>query len=463
MIAPYKQTPKPPKVALLTPQLDVIGEHGDVLDFRTWPDDYRVWCDYDTVRQIVSEGFGEALCWNGEEIRWRHRKRMDLNGWSRRITDVNVIKLPFYEEHELSVKALAAWRDWLAGFGASPTSTTGSAAWSLLRARLHHNLWTAMGAAPPLKQTLGGRQELGPAGRGAFDGAITQVDLPAAYASELGGLRYGGHWHAASALPVRRSPEWWAQHDRPVFCHAFVSVPEGVYGPLPRRPRKPAHGLASALLGAEYPHGRLQGVWTWQELCAAEAWGTRIVRITETWVHLAGDEQPFIPWWEAIQEGRRMRGLAGLLAKMTGNALWGRFAMDAKANGKRTIRSTDKRGRLVARPFAFVGGKPPSHDLAETVSGRVRAKLYDAMMRSGDNLLSAHTDGMWVRSDPHLLASLPEWRRKQEAHRLELLDPQVLRYFPGKGKPQTVFAGVPARMADGVFDEHWREYMERAA
>lgn len=455
MIAPYKQTPKPPRVALLTPDGHVVDEGGSRRRFDRWPDELRCWCDYDTVRALVSEGHGEALCWNSEEITWRDQ-RYDREGWKRRPTDVHVIKLPFYDEHELTVKALSSWRDWLASYGASPTSTTGSAAWSLLRARLDRNLWTNMGDAPPLRSTLGGRQTLGPHGQGEFRGDLAQLDLPAAYASELGNLRYGGHWFKASSLP-RHEPAWWAATGRPVFCRAFVNVPASVaYGPLPRRLRKPLRGMAAAMIGAEYPTGRrMQGVWTWQELEQAERWGTHIVRIAETWVHLAGERQPFVPWWQAVEQGREMRGLAGLLAKTTGNALWGRFAMDTKAHGVRTIRSADKHGRLLARPYAFKGGRPPAHDLAETVSGRIRARLYDAMMTADDDLISAHTDGIWCYAEPELLRSLPDWRRKQEARLLELLDPQVLRYYPKRGKAQTVFAGVPSKLADDAFERAW--------
>lgn len=454
MIRPYVRHPEPPHVALLTSAGDAISERGQVLDFENWPEDTLCWCDYDTVRTIVSEGRGEALCWNGEEITWRHR-RLDREGWTRRPSDVHVIKLPFYDQHELTVHALARWRDWLASYGASPTSTTGSAAWSLLRARLERPLWTAFGETPPLKQTLGGRQEIGPAGAGSFRGDLLQLDLPAAYASELGHLRYGGHWFKASSLP-KHDPDWWSDGGRPVFCRAFVTVPETRYGPLPRRPRKRVYGLAAALLGAEYPTGgRLQGVWTWQELQAAERHGSRIVRIAETWVHLAGDQQPFLPWWRAIEAGREMSGLAGLLAKTTGNALWGRFAMDTKAHGVRTIRSADKRGRLRSRPNPFRGGRPPAHDVAETVSGRVRGRLYDAMMLAGDDLISAHTDGIWCR-EGDWIEELPEWRRKQNARLLELLDPQVLRYWPKRGRGvQTVFAGVPALLAEQAFADAW--------
>lgn len=463
MIRPYVRPPEPPDVALLTPGGELISEHGELIDLDYWPESTRAWCDYDTVRQLVSEGRGEALCWNGEEITWRHR-RQDEEGWKRRPTDVHVIKLPFYDEHELTIGALGKWRDWLASNGASPTSTTGSASWSLLRARLQHPLWLSMGNPPPLRQTLGGRQELGPGGQGRYQGDLAQLDLPAAYASELGNLRYGGHWFRASSLP-RHPPEWWAESGRPVFCRAYVTIPEQPYGPLPRRPRRRAHGLAAAILGAEYPTGkRLQGVWTWPELQAAEETGAaRINRIAETWVHLAGEMQPFLPWWEAIQQGRAAGGLAGLLAKTTGNALWGRFAMDTKARGVRTIRSTNKQGRLISRPYGFKGGRPPSHDLAETVSGRVRARLYRAILLAGDDLVSAHTDGIWCRARPSLLAGLPEWRRKQSASRVDLLDPQVLRYWPRRGHAQTVFAGVPSRLADEAFEAAWARMEEKAA
>lgn len=459
MIAPYKRHPSPPRVAILTPEGEAISEHGLRLDLDDWPTNHRIWTDYDTVRSLVAAGHGEALCWNGEEIRWRHRRFEE--GWKPRHSDVAVVKLPFAETVERTVHAFAAWRDWLASYGASPTGTTGSAAWSLLRAKLAAPLWTSIGAIPPIAWTLGGRQELGPAGQGHFDGLLTQLDLPAAYASELGNLRYGGHWHLASDLPARDAA-WWAQEGRPVFCRAIVKVPECRYGPLPRRPRKPQHGGTAAVLGSEYPTGcRMQGCWTYQELEAAERRGVRIVKVIETYVHLSAS-RPFLPWWDAILEGRKMPGLAGLLAKTTGNALWGRFAMSVHTNGTRTIRGADGKGRLTARPFPFLGGLPGAHDLAETVSGRVRSKLYDAMEIAGADLLSAHTDGIWSRASARL-DELDEWRQKQNARELWLLDPQVLRYKPVRGRVQTVFAGVPAGLADQAFDEEWSRRFHPAA
>jgi len=461
IIDPYKRHPIPPTVAVLLPDERRGVVVVDELGRRFAPDELtpelRVWGSYDVVHSLVADGHGEALCWNNEEIRWRHA-RLDRDGWHNRPADVSVIKLPFPENHRETLRALGLWRDWLASYGASPTGTSGSAAWSLLRARLERRLWTTVGTVPPIAWTLGGRQALGPAGRGRFEGALEQWDMPAAYANELGRLSYGGFWQRSEELPgPEREPAWWAQEGRPVFVRAVVVAGDVRYGPLPRRPRRRAVGLAAAFLGAEYPTGRrLQGVWTWQELETMLELGTgRLQRVLDVWVHLASG-QPFLPWLEAVEKGRTLPGLAGALAKTTGNALWGRFCMNGR-DGTRTIRGA-RRGRLEQRTVPARGGLPAAHDLAETVSGRVRARLYRAMLQAGDGLVSAHTDGVWLDSE---LVDVPPagWRRKGRARQLDLLDPQVLRYWPARVHPLEpfhVFAGMPAEQAPAMFEELWR-------
>lgn len=461
IVEPYKRTPEPPAVAFLDREARIVDERG-----RVWaPDEVepgmRVYASWEQVWRLVREGVGEALCWNDEEIRFRHRPRPEeTDRWVSRPSDVFVLKLPFDEaETERNVRAVGQWRSWLARYGASPTGTTGSASMSLLRATLEAKLVCGQGQRPPLLQTLGGRQEIGPQGRGRYAGKLTLWDLPAAYASELGGLQYGGEWWQ-HPWPTCRPLDFYVLRRLPVFVRARVRIPEALaYGPLPRRPNRRMRSYQDALaFGMHYPTGRrLQGLWTWEELQAAEAAGCRVEKLIEAWVHRAA-WQPFAPWWEAVQEGRRMRGFAGALVKLTGNALWGRFAMDPRAIGKRGIRRKTGR-RLVQRPLAKGSWQWPAHDLAETVSGRTRARLFALMDEAGDRLVSAHTDGAWTKDcyEPD-----EAWRLKEGASRLDLLSPQVLRYWPspprfGEAGPVVVFAGMPAEAAPAAFAEAWEK------
>lgn len=478
IVDPYKLHPVVPTIALLTPEGRAVSEQGELLDLDDWPADVRLWASYETVYALVRSGVGEALCWNHEEIRWRHRRFEE--DWKRRPSDANVIKLPF--DHlgvDKALSAFAQWRDWLGMYGASPTGTSGSAAWSLLRARLERRLVTNTGERPPLLQTTGGRQELGPKGQGRFAGTLELLDLPAAYASTLASLRYGGVWLEADGSHGREL-ERYAGSDTPCFVRARVRIPDLQLGPLVQRSRRRTHSYMEAmLLGNSYPTGRtLQGVWTWEEIAAAEACGCVVEKVLGGWIHRSG-WRPFAPWWDAIQAGRAMPGLAGQLAKVTGNALWGRFAMDPRVAGERTIRS--RNGKLVARPLVSRPFPWPAHDLAETVAGRVRARLYLAMMAAGPNLVSAHTDGLWVvgsaprqgetvsrqahnletaGSTPAAAITEDGWRLKQQARRLELLSPQNLRYWPRpprRSEPWVVYAGVPAGVADLEFEKAWRK------
>lgn len=458
IVLPYRRPPAPPTVGLLTDQGVIVDEHGAVWEPAQLPERTLAWCSYDTARTLLRDGRGEALCWNGEEIRWRHA-RLDASGWKARPSDVSVLKVPFPEDPVRALRALKEWRSWLAGYGASPTGTTGSAAMSLLRATLDGPLVCSVGERPPLRQTMGGRQQLGSRGSGTFAGRLEQWDLPAAYASTIGELRYGGRWWRMSEIPVQHDPDWWAQQGRPVFVEAKVRVLDVEPGPLLRRPRKRTSMMAQYLDGMvreRYPSDVImQGLWTWQELEAAQlASAVRILSIRDGYVHLGGS-LVFGAWWEAVQDGRRMRGLAGMLAKMTGNALWGRFCMDVAVQGNRTIRSRpNSRKPILSRPVARrKGGPPPAHDLAETVSGRVRAQLYLAMVEAGPRLLSAHTDGFWTEALPSAPAG--PWRRKMEARQLDLIDPQTLRYWPRGGGVETVMAGCPASEAPDTFQRAW--------
>lgn len=460
-----------PTVALLVDRgasAAAVSEDGEVLDLDDWPASTRLWAAYSVVYDLVRAGVGEAKCWRDEEIQWRHARLED--GWVKRGSDANVIKLPFANlSIEAQLRGFAGWRDWLAACGATPTGTSGSAAMSLLKASLPRKLVTSSGAHPPIRFTVGGRQEVGPAGPGRFEGELVHLDLPAAYARTLAGIRYGGEWFPTD------DPFAWAE-DHPVFVRAVVDVPELPFGPLVKRPaRAPRSHLESVLLGSFYPVGRrLQGVWTREELAAAIEHGCRLRRVLKAWVHRSA-WFPFARWWEMVEEGRAIGGLTGALAKVTGNALWGRFCLDPSLGGARSIRCLNGGGNLASRPLRLGRMPWPAHDLAETVSGRVRARLYDLMMKAGDRLISAHTDGAWIldekRSDASgrptrhstiRVAEAAGWRVKERARRLDLLGPQTLRYWPQPAHPAEPFhvvSGVPAEHAPAMFEAQWAREM----
>lgn len=495
---PYRRRPVSPTVCWLTPEGDAVSEHGELLDLNDWPKGHRLWCSYETAFDNVRAGKGEALCWELEEIRWRHRRFED--GWVRRGSDAIVIRLPGLNDRPANevLHGLVAWRDWLDSFGACATGSSGSSAYSLLRARLERKLCTGSGDRPPIGWTLGGRQTCGPRGPGLYTGSLVHLDMPAAYASTLAGLRYGGVWAEIEKHLLDRV----AGSDHPVFVHAKLKVPDVAFGPVQKRGRRPRSRSESLQLPPDYPTGgSVQGVWTWEEIQAGLEHGCQLQRLLRAWVHHSG-WHPFKPWWEAGLEGRRMPGLAGQLAKITLNALVGRFMMDA-ASGVRTIRSGKAR-ELISRPLVSGPQMWPAHDLAETVTGRVRARLYHLMMEAQDGLISAHTDGAWLYetagageagasheadrataegdsgtsrvhvADPESSSarrsarnteqgvvessSYSDWRDDKRASRLELLNPQKLRYWrnplPPWG-PDTVYAGMPAERAEAAFQQEW--------
>lgn len=452
-IDPYRLHPRPPAVAVLTDLGEALEETGELHDLEHLPPGVRAYGSWDVVDRLLSAGVGEAFYWDGEPTRWRHRTyHEDYGGWTRRASDVTVFRIPFPEDDRKAIVGLADWRDWLAGYGAAPQGSLGSSAMSLLRATLADSLWTARGDLPPIRWTLGGRQELGTAVRSSHTGAH-HLDLPAAYAQTLGELRYGGVWREVRP----DQPERYAAAGAPVFAHATVAVPELRYGPLPRRMKvKPERASPFDLLdtsGALYPTAdRLVGTWTWQELEEASSAGAR-VKLDRLWVHVteAGElGQPFAPWWRAVQEGRALPGFGGLLAKTSANALWGQFAI---GDGRRQlVRYVDGERQVVNLPVPG-GGQPRSWDLAETITGRVRAMLHRMMRHADDRLLSVHTDGGWTSSSVSAPAG---WRVKDEAARIDVLGPQMLRYWrPRRPEPLHCVAGVPARFAARTFQAIW--------
>lgn len=459
-VFPYKLRPVPPQVAVLLEDGEhALCEDGTTLPLPELPGGYRVWGDWDLVSRLWGDGQGEALCWRLRPVRWRLQRQPGEDSWVSRHTDVRVLRTGWPETPEAAVAGLAAWRGWLASHGASPQGSMGSTSWSLLRSKLRGPLWMSVGELPPIQWIMGGRQELH-AEMGRYEPA-RHYDLPGAYSTELGAMRYGGRWRE-----VGKTYPYGLVARRGILCfvRARVRIPSDLpVGPLPKRPRRAPRGTDALLSfsSERYPTGKqVQGVWTWEELDAAEAAGCKI-SVLQVWVHLNADgKYPFRPWYEAVLEGRAMGGFASQLAKQTGNALWGQFCLAPGA--ERTVEhwnGSRERPRRSRKSVPLPGASPNyAPDLAETLTGRVRAELYRCMLQAASpppRLLCAHTDGIWTEGGEWL--GVPEgWRAKESASRLDLLTPQFIRFWrTPTAAPEYVVAGAPDTLAPALFERVW--------
>lgn len=458
-VFPYKLRPVAPRVAVLLDEGAAFVEGMGTIELDALPADVRVFSDFDKVSSLLADGHGEALAWNLEPIKWRHRR--GASPWQQAPHDVRVVHVPFPDRADVALEGLRAWRDWLASYGASPLSSLGSSGFSLLRATLEEPLWTAVGEVPPFRFTLGGRQQMGPRGACHLEGTVRNYDLPAAYAETLAGLAYGGHWRQVppAAYPWQRT----AERGQLAFVRARVKVPELLYGPLPRRPRRvpDPSGWDSVFDPVVYPVATtMQGTWSWPEVRTALELGCELVKVLDVWVHAttADEPRPFGPWWAAVQDGRSMRGFAGTLAKATGNALWGQFCISL---GRRDVVRWDG-GERVLRPSPSHGSRPRAFDLAEQITGSVRARMARFMHDAGERLVCAHTDGGWLYE--RVPSSPAGFRQKAVAGEADVVNPQLMRYREaGTNRWAYVVSGVPPRLAPETFERAWAELEQQRA
>jgi hypothetical protein len=450
MIRPYVNARPRPVMAIATEPGWVLNERGRRARVQTAiARDWSLWAEAEQLRAWTRAGQGSAVLWRFSVIGWAPDPRAER--WP-----VRALQVPVPADPGEAVEGLARWAGWLCEHRAAPAGSLGGSGLSLLRGTLRAPLWTSCGVLPPIRYTLGGRQQDGGhEGRPChYRGALLHCDRQAAYAATLAGVRYGGRWERFGWRPVFRllceqNP------DVPVYARARVEIPELDWwqGPLPVRPRSPlaaAQQLFWTIAEDVYPVGRsLQGTWSWPELMQAEAAGCRIRRVLDVWVHGAGTaERPFEPWARALWQGRGLGGFAGLLAKVTGNATIGQFAI---SKGTKKVVTGDGQERVVK----LRGGNPSQRafDLAEWVAGSVRADLHRGIVQVGDRFVTAHTDGLWSRGRAVL-----GWRVKAEADELRVFNPQTLAYRVG-GEPWTyVVAGVLD--PELHFEQRWQEALD---
>lgn len=461
IVAPHRVMPQRKlRVGVLTDQARVMREDGTELPvhyFHEQDPDLRVYCSVETVNAVVQE-FGEALVWDALPKRWRAVNHFDEEQWVPRLSDVGVLAMPnFPESHELALKGLMQWRDWLQSYGAHPTLSMGGSAMNLLQATLRQPVYTMAGDPPPFTWTMGPRVEYPHwLDHDLTVGRATHIDLPSAYPGVMAVLRFGGAvWRQLDSSQLKRVPFSHRDANFPLVLQGSVSLPDGLdFGPVPERPENPIDtprsspercDLLDGQAVARYPRsGVVRGVWAWRELAVAVAHGAQLD--IETGWQLDNDGTlPFWPWWEAVRAGRQLPRFAGQLAKSCANACWGSFV---PAQGERRMVSSTRNVKLPP-----MKQRPPSYDLAELITAGVRAQAAQMLLTLGRDVISFHTDGGWVAHNAQVPAG---WAIKARAARLDIQDPQTWRYRP-VGKADYVYrvAGVPRENAEEGFKRSW--------
>lgn len=454
MIAPYKHPRPHRELAWLIDAESVLSESGRRRRLSAaLSAGVQVWGRSEHLRELTRAGTGSCVLWRYVPIGWS--PDADAESWP-----VRGLVLDVPDDPAAVLDGLGLWRDWLESFGASPSGSLGGSGLSLVKATLTEPLWTSAGDLPPIHFTAGGRQDTIEPTPAHYRVPLTHCDIQAAYAQKLGAVFYGGRWARFDWKP--RADFWRKCHDAGamLFVRAQVELPElpelaGLgdrRGPLLVRPRSRPAGAEALFWSREpdlFPAGKtIQGTWSMSELDAAEQGGAKIVRVLDVWHHGAG-ARPFAPWLEAVWKGRDLGGFAGRLAKATGNATWGQFAI---AKGRRKVVSAGRERTLPMR-----GGNPSQRafDLAEFITGQIRAELWLGYLEAGELFVSGHTDGLWSRG-----LGVRGWRTTGEAVELRIFDAQNYACrLRGSDSWNYTVAGVldPAE----YFERTWSEAIAR--
>lgn len=440
ILRPYKRGPKIKPVGIFVSPHVAVDADGARIPKARWRS-HRMYARRSDARDFFTRNTSSRLhYWNDHLNAWEAS-----GGVRASLLDV--------EDH----RAVFAWADWIVASGGAPGSPSGSAR-TLLQATIPHALYPR-GDVPPLEALHGGREWGREAGR---YGPGLHYDIAAAYLGVLGRLRYSGRWYATPNL--RRVP------DGAITFHAAeVTVTQGDVwdgGPIvttPRELRPPGKPEQEPL---RFAHGTHTGIWTGAELAAALEVGAQ-VSITQTW-YCSTRSRPFLGFHNLIQAGRReLDGEAAALVKMTGNAAWGGFALHPLSI-KKVRFHTPGGGTDTAEEAAQVPN--PMLDLAEQLTGQVRARLYtDLIAETADcgELLLAYIDGGVLlrgacRGKDHRATLVGDWRIKDRSEWVEYLSPRWYRYWSiPKAKVVYKCAGIEAEHAPGAFEDLWRTTMPK--
>lgn len=461
VIKPFR--PKAPhrEIAILLDKDTILLEDGTEWPYSKTPQGTKIFAPKKLIDQIWNEDkLGEVLKYDGSMIKWRIKcpdRFKSRISWPNDPQEVNVVNArSFPSKPELALSAYSDWRDWVEEYGGNITGTMSSTSWSLFKRTIPGEEWeTPYRGIESISHPIGGR--LLPCKRmwSTFQGEFLQYDLYSAYSRKLSELAFGGIGSCWREFPITTNFDRLIEKGFCVYIEATVYLREGVLGPLPIRRRNYSPRPTTNL---SYPsNGKIEGTWTYEEIRSAERAGARI-RTKRAFVHVATGRRFFHQdWFSIISEGRRnLHGYSRGLAKQTGNALWGRYAMRIRP-AKTVWRVNGKREWIKHPTRTFKRNQ--CMELADQLCGKIRSDLYEFAISAGDLLLQGNTDGAWINNYGEWRPPNDDWQIKRRAERIDIIDDATYRYWPeGARNPTYIVPGIASDYTEQYFDKHWEKH-----
>lgn len=448
-LRPYVRTAQDRPVGLVLSPTKVIGEWTGTR-WKNVPRKAALYCNAArTMRPLYERGECEAVYWK------KSARIRSLTGWKWWHPTTNDPHTVYFLRETLNripeaerFGALLEFVSFIRAAGGSPGSPVGMLN-SLMRVSLSESFTESSINVPTDYIWRGSRVQQ--ADRMAREYGFTDLwDIRAAFPSALANAYVPRRWRHYPAGVDSDLP------DAPAgYARAIVYVPWFMHGPIPNvsahRPDFPTEGF-------------VRGIWSFDELRAAEAVGCELY-ILEFWTG-SMFRQPFKEWGRMVRELRAAVGRdAERLVKMAANRYVGKFAMDGHRERSRYVKGTEK--WIIERGHK----RPESITVHGLVTANVRAELFtNGIHPYPAHFIFCHTDGVALQADEYTTEMRPpddRWAIKAEMERLLLINPQRYAYVAAPpdiepGNWRYVVAGIPQEVASDFFDDRWLRTDDRS-
>lgn len=453
-------------VAILLDKNTILLEDETEWPYKATPRHTKIFASKKVIDEIWNvQKVGEVLKYDGNIVKWREkcpsRYRSKIS-WPNDSLEVTVVNSRSFPDDPLkAVEAYADWRDWVEQNQGNIIGSNSSTSWSIFKASLGGRWETPFQGVPGITHPIGGRLLPCKSLWTTFHGDYIQWDLYSAYTRRLATLAFGGIGSQWKEVSKNANFDRMIERGLCVYIEATVRFGRKKFpvslGPLPIR-RTEYHPRPQSNLS--FPlEGTITGIWTYEEVRDAESIGARVC-VSRAFVHFAtGRRYHHRDWFRIIQEGRNnLSGYSKSLAKQTGNALWGRYAMRIRP-AKTVWRNSEGKREWIKHPARTLK-RNQCMELADQLCGKIRSDLYELAISAGDNCIQGNTDGAWIKNVEGWKPPSDDWRIKRRAVQIDIIDDATYRYWEeGKETPTYIVPGINSDYTEEYFNRHWERHV----